>query len=143
MDLRMPLINTVTFSGYLTADPKTNTTSGGKTVASLNVAQNRRYRTRDGEWKDAPTTFVPVVVWGKLAEVMGSKLHKGSPVVVSGELQLTSWTTRDGAKRSRLEIKATSIQAIEKTGGYDEPPTDAYEEAPEADGPDYTDDIQF
>lgn len=147
IEIRMPKINTVTFTGYLGADPRKNTTQGGTAVCSFPVIQNKRYKTRDGEWKDAAPTAVNVVVWGKRAESLGSRLHKGSPVCVSGELQLTKWTGQDGVNHSRVEIKGDYIQALERTRGEGEPPVDAYENADDEydgdDQPDYSDDIPF
>ena len=145
MDIRMPSINKVLLSGNLTNDPRTNILENGTHVASFSVANNQRYRGKDGEWHDK-TCFVDVVTWRQLAERVASKLHKGSPVMIEGELQFSQWNAQDGTKRSRVEILARSVQMLEKTGDYtsgpshstdsSEPPRDE-----EPQGADYSDDI--
>ncbi len=147
MDIRMPSINKVLLSGNLTADPRTNILENGTHVANFGVASTQRYRGKDGEWHDK-TCFVDVVTWRQLAERVGNRLHKGSPVMIEGELQFTQWSAQDGSKRSRVEILARSVQMLEKTGGFSagssqgggssEPPR---REEPQ--DPDYADDIPF
>lgn len=143
MDIRLPSINRVIISGNLTDDPRTNILENGTHVANFRIASNQRYRARDGEWRDK-TCFVDVVTWRQLAERVAGRLHKGSPVVVEGELQYTQWNGQDGSKRSRVEILARSVQMLEKSGesgsysGGSEPPSPA-----PSDEPDYSDDIPF
>ncbi|MEA3266801.1 MAG: single-stranded DNA-binding protein [Candidatus Fermentibacteria bacterium] len=147
MDIRMPTINKVLISGNLTGDPRTRILENGTHVANFSLANNQSYRGKDGEWHEK-TCFVDVVTWRQLAERVGSKLHKGSPVMIEGELQFSQWNAQDGSKRSRVEILARSVQMLEKTGDYgsspsrgggsDEPPR---KEAPAE--PDYNDDIPF
>lgn len=145
MDIRLPSINKVLISGNLTDDPRTNILENGTHVANFRIASNQRYRSRDGEWRDK-TCFVDVVTWRQLAERVASRLHKGSPVMIEGELQYTQWNSQDGSKRSRVEILARSVQMLEKTGesggssyngGSDGPRPDPSDE------PDYSDDIPF
>ncbi len=147
MDIRLPSINKVLISGNLTDDPRTNILENGTHVANFRIASNQRYRGRDGEWRDK-TCFVDVVTWRQLAERVASRLHKGSPVMIEGELQYTQWNAQDGSKRSRVEILARSVQMLEKTGesgsrssyegGSDDPPS-----PDPTDEPDYSDDIPF
>jgi len=143
----MPTINKVLISGNLTGDPRTRILENGTHVASFGVASNKRYRGNDGEWHEKPC-FVEVVTWRQLAERVGSKLHKGSPVMIEGELQFSQWNAQDGSKRSRVEILARSVQMLEKTGDYSSSPSqsNSSEEPPrkeEPAGPDYADDIPF
>ncbi len=147
VDLRMPSINKILISGNLTDDPRTNILENGTHVANFRMASNQRYKARDGEWKDK-TCFVDVVTWRQLAERVASRLHKGSPVMVEGELQYTQWNAQDGTKRSRVEILARSVQMLEKTGDSGSRPSygDDPDESPRreaSDEPDYTDDIPF
>ena len=134
----MPNLNTITISGNLTRDPKHIVTDGGAKITTFSLAHNDRYKTKDGEWKDK-VCYIDIVTLGRLAVAMAEKLHKGSPVVVEGKLQLNTWTGKSGAPMRRHEILSYSVQAIEKTGGYEEPPVDSYVDgAPEEeDGPDY------
>jgi single-strand DNA-binding protein len=147
VDIRMPSINKVLISGNLTDDPRTRDIGNGVLVANFRVASNQRYRGRDNEWHDK-TCFVDVVTWKQLAERVSSKLHKGSPVMIEGELQYTQWNAQDGSKRSRVEILARSVQMLEKSS--DSSPRSSYNEdsddppvQEEPQGPDYSDDIPF
>ncbi len=147
MNIRMPTINKVLISGNLTADPRTRILENGTHFASFSLASNKRYRTNDGEWHDKPC-FVEVVTWRQLAERIGSKLHKGSPVMVEGELQFSQWNAQDGSKRSRVEILARSVQMLEKTGEFNSGPSQSggSEEPPRTEAPqgsDFADDIPF
>lgn len=147
MDIRMPTINKVLITGNLTGDPRTNILENGTHAANFSVANNQRYRGKDGEWHDK-TCYVDVVTWRQLAERVASKLHKGSPVMIEGELQFTQWIAQDGSKRSRVEILARSVQMLEKTGDYgSNPPQSTGSDEPprreEPQGPEYSDDIPF
>ncbi len=145
MDIRLPSINKVLISGYLTEDPRVNILENGTHVASFNLASNQRYLGRDKEWHDK-TCFVSVVTWRQTAERVRDKLHKGSPVMVEGELQLTKWQAQDGSNRSKVEILARSVQMLEKTGSPKPGPQKSVEEPPrsqEPQGSDYTDDVPF
>lgn len=145
----MPSINKVIISGNLTDDPRTNILENGTHVANFRIASNQRYRSRDGEWRDK-TCFVDVVTWRQLAERVASRLHKGSPVMVEGELQYTQWNSQDGSKRSRVEILARSVQMLEKSGEAGSGAKSSYGNEPDdgpgpdaSDEPDYSDDIPF
>jgi len=99
--------------GRLTRDPELRRTGTGKAVCSFDIAIGRRFKDQaTGEWKDADPTFVPVVVWGDMAERCGERLKKGSPVHVEGRLQTNKWEGTDGAKRSRLEVIASRVQFL-------------------------------
>lgn len=145
MDIRLPSINKVLISGHLTEDPRTNILENGTHVASFNLASNQRYLGRDKEWHDK-TCFVSVVTWRQTAERVASKLHKGSPVMVEGELQFTKWQAQDGSNRSRIEILARSVQMLEKTGSSNPVPQKRKEEPPrqeEPQGSNFDDDVPF
>jgi single-strand DNA-binding protein len=78
-------------------------------VADLRLAVNRNYTTQGGE-KREETCFLTVVVWGKQAESCGEYLDKGSPIMVEGRLQTRDWETKDGQKRSVVEVVAERVQ---------------------------------
>lgn len=104
-------MNRVFLAGNLTRDPEMRFTPSGTAVASLRLAINRQYTTRDGEKKEDPT-FVTVVVWSKQAETCQEYLKKGSPVLVEGRLQSRSWETPEKEKRSVLEVVADRVQFL-------------------------------
>lgn len=111
--LRLPEVNVVIVAGRLTADPDFRTTSGGTLVGNLSLAVNRRVKNKQGEWTDDPA-FLDVVVWSELAERCQSRLKKGSPVLVNGTLRSRRWETKDGQKRTSIEIVANRLQMLEK-----------------------------
>jgi single-strand DNA-binding protein len=125
----MANLNNVKLIGNLTRDPEVRYTPKGQAVARLDIAVNRRYKDKAGEWKD-DTSFVPVVVWREAGQRCGEKLKKGSPVFVEGRLKSKSWETKDGQKRSGLEVDALRVQFLEKAEGA--PTTDEEPSAPDA-----------
>ncbi|MBN2145565.1 MAG: single-stranded DNA-binding protein [Candidatus Aureabacteria bacterium] len=111
----MVSLNKVFVAGNLTRDPEVRYTSGGQAVADMDLAINHVYLSKTGEKKEE-TVFVHIVVWGKQAETAGTYLFKGSPVLVEGRLQLDSWETPEGEKRSRLKIQAQRVQFLGSPG---------------------------
>lgn len=112
-DLKMPELNDVVIVGNLTKDPKASQTTNGTSVVNFTIASNRRFKDSDGAWKE-DVCFVGVVAWNKLAESCKNFLHKGSAVLVEGELQSRSWKTDDGHNRTQVEIKGKRIQFLNK-----------------------------
>ncbi|MCK4807974.1 MAG: single-stranded DNA-binding protein, partial [Candidatus Aegiribacteria sp.] len=115
MDLRMPSINKVIISGNLVRDPDTRILENGTHLSKMSIANNQRYRDRNGEWQEK-TCYVNIIAWRKTAELVGEFCRKGSPVLVEGELIFNSWEDRDGSKKSRIEVNARRIQFLEKRG---------------------------
>jgi single-strand DNA-binding protein len=104
-------LNKVFIMGNLTRDPELRYIPSGSAVANFSVAVNRAYKDSTGEKKE-DTSFIRVVVWGKMAEICGEYLTKGRPVLVEGRLKSRSWEGQDGQKRSVLEVVASSVQFI-------------------------------
>ena len=102
-------LNRVFLIGNLTRTPELRYTPSGTAVADLRLAVNRNYTTQGGE-KREETCFLTVVVWGKQAESCGEYLDKGSPIMVEGRLQTRDWETKDGQKRSVVEVVAERVQ---------------------------------
>jgi single-strand DNA-binding protein len=103
----MALGNATTIVGNLTRDPELKFTSNGRAVCQLGVAVSRRYQV-NGEWQEQ-TSFLTVVAWGQLGENAAASLEKGSRIIVSGSLEQRSYETKEGEKRSVVEIKADNI----------------------------------
>ena len=99
--------NTVTLVGNLTRDPELRFTQGGRAVASFGIAVNRRYQV-NGEWQEQ-TSFFNVVAWGTLGENAAASLTKGNRIIVTGRLEQRSYETKEGEKRSVVEIIADEI----------------------------------
>jgi single-strand DNA-binding protein len=112
-DLKMPDINSVMIVGNLTTDPSFRKTSNGTPVANFYIASNRRFKDNTGQWREN-VCYVGVVAWYKLAESCAENLHKGSAILVDGELQSRVWKNEDGTTKNVVEIKARRIQFLNK-----------------------------
>jgi len=118
--LRLLQMNDVRLVGRLTRDPEVRYTPKGQAVARLDLAVNRRFKDGTGEWRD-DTTFVPVTVWREAAERCRERLKKGSPIYVEGRLRSSNWETKDGQKRSGIEVDAFRLQFLAKATGEEAP----------------------
>jgi single-strand DNA-binding protein len=103
-------LNIVAITGRLAADPELHSTGNGTDVTTLRIAVGRMKR--QGEQR-AGADFVDVVVWGEQAKHAGRYLAKGRRVAIKGRLQQRTWTTPDGAKRSRLQVVADQVQFLD------------------------------
>jgi single-strand DNA-binding protein len=99
--------STVTLIGNLTRDPELRYTNSGQGVTSFGLAVNRRYQA-NGEWQEK-TSFFNVTAWGQLGENAAASLNKGSRCIVYGRLEQREYETREGDKRSVVEIVADEI----------------------------------
>src|SRR6185295_1294920 len=111
--LRLLQLNDVRLVGRLTRDPEVRYTPKGQAVARLDLAVNRRFKDGTGEWRD-DVTFVPITVWREAAERCRERLKKGSAVYVEGRLRSSTWETKDGQKRSGIEVEAYRLQFLTK-----------------------------
>jgi len=108
----MANLNKVMLIGNLTRDPEIKYTPKGSAVADIGLAINRNYTLDNGE-KREETTFVDVVLWGRLAEIAGEYLKKGRPVFIEGRLQLDTWDDKQtGQKRSKMRVVGESMQLL-------------------------------
>ncbi len=99
--------NSVTLVGNLTRDPELRYTQSGRGVASFGMAVNRRYMVNN-EWQEE-TSFFNVVAWGDLGENAAASLTKGNRIVVTGRLQQRDYETREGEKRTIVEVIADDL----------------------------------
>lgn len=96
-------MNQVTLYGNLAADPEVIPTKTGKTFTSFSLATNRNWRTKEGKTM-GETNFHRIKAFGRLGELIGTHLKKGSPVLLSGRLNNRSYIAKDGGKRYVTEI---------------------------------------
>jgi len=115
----MANLNYVVLAGNLTRDPQVRNTPGGTAVADLGLAINEKFKNKTGELQES-TTYVDVVAWGRQAEVCQQYLHKGSPVLIEGRLQLDQWESKEGEKRSKLRVRADRVQFLNAGGRRNE-----------------------
>jgi single-strand DNA-binding protein len=99
--------STVTLVGNVTRDPELRFTNGGKGIASFGIAVNRRYQ-QNGEWQEK-VSFFNVTAWDNLGENAAASLTKGTRVIVTGRLEQREYETKEGEKRSVVEIVADEI----------------------------------
>ena len=112
-DLRMPAINQVALAGRLVQDPELRQSENGALRLVAHLAVNRSYRDRNNEWQEE-ASFFNIVLWHKQAEYAASRLHKGSPVLVTGRLRSYSWKGEDQQPHSLVEIQVRNLQVLEK-----------------------------
>lgn len=135
----MAKTNAVTIEGNLTADPELRFLPSGIAVAGGTVAHTpSRFNKTTNEWEDEETVFLRFTVWREHAENVAESLKRGDRVVVTGRLKANSYETRDGEKRTSIEIDAEHVtpslqrasakvvkadRAKGQQGGWDAAPT--------------------
>lgn len=101
---------TITVVGNLTADPELRFTPSGAAVANFTVASTpRTYDRQSGEWKDGEALFLRCNIWREAAENVAESLTRGARVVVTGRLKQRSFETREGEKRTVVEVEVDEI----------------------------------
>ncbi len=101
------MLNHIVIMGRLTRDPELRRTGTGVAVASFTVAVDRDFGGRDGGEKE--TDFIDCVAWRQTGEFVSKYFTKGSMIVVSGRLQIRSWTDKEGNKRRTAEVVADNV----------------------------------
>jgi len=100
----------ITVIGNLTADPELRFTQSGAAVANFTVASTPRTLDRQsGEWKDGEALFLRCNIWRQAAENVAESLTRGARVIVSGRLKQRSFETREGEKRTVVELEVDEI----------------------------------
>jgi len=100
----------ITVIGNLTDDPELRFTPSGAAVAKFRVASTPRFMDRTtNEWKDGEPLFLACTVWRQAAENVAESLVRGSRVIVSGRLKQRSYETREGEKRTVIELEVDEI----------------------------------
>jgi single-strand DNA-binding protein len=100
----------ITVVGNLTADPELRFTPSGAAVASFTVASTPRTLDRaTNEWKDGDALFLRCSIWRQAAENVAESLTRGSRVIVSGRLKQRSFETREGEKRTVMELDVDEV----------------------------------
>jgi single-strand DNA-binding protein len=100
----------MTVIGNLTADPELRFTASGAAVANFTVASTpRTFDRASGEWKDGEALFLRCNIWRQPAENVAESLVRGSRVIVSGRLKQRSFETKEGEKRTVIELEVDEI----------------------------------
>lgn len=102
--------NTFTITGNLTADPELRFIPSGAAVVNFTIASTPRvYDKATKEWRDGDALFMRCTAWRELAENIAESLSRGARVVATGELEQRSYETKEGEKRSVVELKVKDI----------------------------------
>ena len=101
------MLNHITIMGRLTRDPELRRTGSGVAVASFTVAVDRDFGKNENGEKE--TDFIDCVAWRQTGEFVSKYFTKGRMAVVSGRLQIRSWTDKDGNKRRTAEVVADNV----------------------------------
>ena len=104
------MLNIATIMGRMVRDPELRRTGSGIAVANFTVAVDRDRSGQDG---NKETDFIDCVAWRNTAEFISKYFGKGKMIVVSGRLQITKYTDKEGNKRSRAEIVADNCYFAE------------------------------
>jgi single-strand DNA-binding protein len=100
----------ITVIGNLTADPELRFTQSGAAVANFTVASTpRTFDRQSGEWKDGEALFMRCNIWRQSAENVAESLTRGARVIVSGRLKQRSFETREGEKRTVVELEVDEV----------------------------------
>lgn len=141
----MASVNKVIIVGNLGRDPEMRSFPSGDQIANVTIATTDKWKDKQsGEMKEA-TEWHRVVFNGRLAEIVGQYLRKGSQVYVEGSLRTRKWTDKDGAEKYTTEIRADQMQMLgsrqgmggpsDDGGGYDAPRAAPAARAPAAAAP--------
>lgn len=109
-------MNNVILMGRLTRDAELRYTPSGKPVCQFTMAVQRNYKNKEGKY-DAD--FINIVMWGKNGELLSKSVMKGQRVLINGQLQIRSYTNKDGNKRWITEVIANKFDYIENKNKED------------------------
>ena len=112
----MASVNKVILVGNLGRDPETRYMPDGGAITNISIATTDTWKDKAGE-KQEKTEWHRVAFFGKLAEIAGEYLKKGSQVYVEGRLQTRKWQDKDGADKYTTEIIADRMQMLGSRGG--------------------------
>jgi single-strand DNA-binding protein len=100
----------ITVVGNVTDDPELRFTPAGAAVANFTVASTpRSFDRQTNEWKDGDTLFLRCSVWRQAAENVAESVHRGNRVIVQGRLRQRSFETREGEKRTVIELEVDEV----------------------------------
>src|SRR3990167_7751682 len=112
--------NVVVLVGRLTRYPELrNTKASGTPFTELSLAVNKSIKQADGSYQKQ-VSFFDIVVWQRQAETCCQYLHKGSSILVTGELEQQRWTDKQGQKKSKVKVRAERVQFLDPKGAAPE-----------------------
>lgn len=114
----MASLNKVTLIGNLGRDPEVRYTADGSAVANITIATSEQWKDKTSGEKKEKTEWHRIVFFGRLGEIVGEYLRKGSSVYIEGKLTTRKWQDKDGSDRYTTEIVANELKMLgERRGG--------------------------
>ena len=138
--------------GNLGRDPEVRYSPNGQAIANVNIATSDSWKDKNTGEKQERTEWHRIVFFGRLAEIVGEYLKKGSQIYVEGRLQTRKWQDKDGNDRYTTEIVANEMQMLGSRTGSGVPADDFNQDPPSKSKPkaastagadDFDDDIPF
>ncbi len=123
------MVNKVILIGNLGKDPEVRYSQAGAAIASFNVATTETWKKQDGT-KEELTEWHRIVAFGRLGEICGEYLSKGSKVYIEGRLQTRKWDDKDGNTRYTTEIVAREMKMLSPRGSNGDSSQGQYNEQP-------------
>ncbi|HEX5314426.1 MAG TPA: single-stranded DNA-binding protein [Gammaproteobacteria bacterium] len=105
-------VNKAILIGNLGADPEVRYTQGGMAVANLRIATSERWKNKQSGEQQEHTEWHRVALFGKLGEIAGEYLKKGSQVYIEGRIRTRKWQGQDGQDKYTTEIIADNMQML-------------------------------
>lgn len=141
-------VNKAIIVGNVGQDPEVRYNQNGKAMASLSVATSEKWKDKNTGQQQEKTEWHRIVAFGKLAEIIGEYVKKGSQVYVEGKLQTRKWQDQSGQDRYTTEIIANEMQMLGgrgdgSTGNNQQQPAQQQQGAPAGGFDDFDDDIPF
>lgn len=146
----MAFVNKVILVGNCGADPELRYSANGGAIATVNIATTEVWTDRVSGEKRETTDWHKLVFFGKLAELVGRMVQKGSSIYVEGKLKNTKWTDKSGSPRYGTQVECDEMQIVSRPATQPEPidarpaslkAKDAAKKPPAGDG--YGNDIPF
>lgn len=109
----MASVNKVILLGNVGRDPETRYTADGAAITNCSLATSERWKDKQGEMQEK-TEWHRLVFFGKLAEIVGEYVKKGSSIYVEGNLTTRKWTNKDGVDQYTTEVRCNQLQMLNK-----------------------------
>lgn len=106
------MLNQATICGHLGRDPEVRYTAGGDPIASISVATTEKWTDKASGERREQTEWHSVTIFGRLAEIAGQYLKKGSLVLVQGKIKTEKWTDKNGIERYTTKIVAATLKML-------------------------------
>lgn len=100
------MLNTVSLAGRIAQTPVLQRTSGDSAYVRFSIACDRDYRQAD---KPREADFIPCMAWRQTAEFLCQHFQKGSPVIITGRLEVNSWKTPDGEQHREMLVSVDNV----------------------------------